>query len=126
MNWVMTAFSADLPFKLIGIAFLPFWGLLGFMTYGSKTTALASACAVNAVAFLALLLNLYQEFILGRYWGNAIGVSTQLYYLPVVNVSYAVSSWTHRMAWTYAAGFILMFFAYFIGFLARKKREKHA
>lgn len=127
ISWLIMQFPHFvLPFRLIGVGFLIFWAFLGFVTYSFKEAALTSVSAVNLVAFFALILNLYQEIILGRYWGNLLGLCTQFFYLPTLNISFLLTFWSSRIWGAYIAGFFLMCSAYSIGFQIRKHQTKQA
>lgn len=122
MNWLMMTFSQTVfPYILISIAFLAFWAWLGFISYKFNKEGKA-IFFIHLPAVLALVLNLYQEVVLGHYWGNLLGICTQFFFLPVLNVSYLLTSWSSRLWSAYIAGFLLMCLTYFIGY-ALKKRQ---
>ena len=76
-----------LPFTLIGIIFLIAWGLIGFLTCEFEETASNSSKIVHSVAFTMLLLFIFQNSILRRFWFNIIGAIPQFYFLPLLNIS---------------------------------------
>ncbi len=125
INWLITQFpNSALPFGFIAIGFLLFWGFIGFQTYIFKESALISICIVNLVGLSALIFNLYQEIILGHYLGNLLSICAQLFYLPILNISYTLTFWSGRVWSAYIVGFFLMCLVYFIGFKAKKQRAK--
>ena len=125
MNWFMMQYQDSvLPYRWIGICLLLCWAGLGFFTYHLKESAKVSACAVHLAALIALLLNVYQEVVLGRYWGNLLSVFTQFFYLPVLNISFTLTSWSSHVWVAYIAGFLLMCSAYLIGFNLGRLRNK--
>ncbi|HBG39752.1 MAG TPA: hypothetical protein DDW58_11060, partial [Clostridiaceae bacterium] len=75
----------------------------------------------NLPAFLVLLLNLYQEIILGQYWLNIFGAATQFYYLPLVNLSAPFTFWSHDFWTVYIIEFLLMFASYYAGAYLKKR-----
>jgi hypothetical protein len=122
INAIMTQ-NKDLllPYKLIGIMCILFWGFIGFKTCEFGKTSLESAIIANLPAFLVLLLNLYQEIILGQYWLNIFGAATQFYYLPLVNLSAPFTFWSHDFWTVYIIEFLLMFASYYAGAYLKKR-----
>ena len=56
-----------------------------------------------------------------EYWFNIIGIASQLYYLPLINLSSVFTFWTPH-AWTiYIAAFLLMFASYYTGAYLKKR-----
>lgn len=110
-----------LPYKLIGITFILFWGFIGFKTCGFGKTPLGSAVIANLPAFFVLILNLYQEIVLGQYWFNIFGIATQFYYLPLINLSSTFAFWTPYVWVIYIAGFLLMLASYCTGVYLKKR-----
>lgn len=120
MNSIMMQ-NFTLPHKLIGIIYILFWAFIGFKTCEFGKTSLESAIIANLPAFLVLLLNLYQEIILGQYWFNIFGVATQFYYLPIINLSSFFIFWSPYLWSVYMAGFLLMFASYYVGAYLKKR-----
>ena len=89
---IMTALYYNaVVYLLIGIAVLAVWfafGMLSAKLTGSKKEAVL---LLNAPAFLVLLLILVQELILRAYWMNIIGVATQMFYLPLLPLSFTLA-----------------------------------
>lgn len=110
-----------LPYKLTGIMYILFWLFIGFKTCEFGKTSLELAVIANLPALLVLLLNLYQEIILGQYWFNIFGIATQFYYLPLINLSSFFTFWTPYLWTVYIAGFILMFASYYKGAYLKKR-----
>ena len=124
MNWLMMTFSQTVfPYLLISIAFLSFWTWLGFNSYKFNKEG-NTIYFLHLPAFLALVLNLYQEVVLGHYFGNLLGICTQFFFLPVLNLSYLLTFWSSRLWSAYIAGFLLMCLTYFIGYKLKKCRTK--
>ena len=120
-SWMMKNQSSILPFNLIGIFSLAIWTFIGYKTYEVGKPLLESAIIVNLPAFLALLLNLVQEIILGRYWFNVFGVATQFFYLPLISLSSTFTFWSPYLWTVYIVGFILMFVSYYMGGYFRRR-----
>lgn len=110
-----------LPYMAIGILSLVIWGFIGFKTCKFGKTSLESAIIANLPALLVLLLNLFQEIILGQYWTNIVGTSTQFFYLPLINLSSIFTSWSPYVWPVYIVGFLLMFVSYYIGAYFKKR-----
>lgn len=49
-----------------------------------KDTALRNAISIHVPALAVFLLAMYQVYLRGEYWPNALGILTQFYYLPVI------------------------------------------
>lgn len=127
-TWLLQNHSSILPFTAIGLVFLAFWALVGFITCGKDRTLLKSAIVANTPAFLVLLFIVYQEIIVEKFWLNLFGMATQFYYLPVFNLSasilgtftsitaFAVHTWSAALV-----GFCLLFVSFYIGGLLKKR-----
>ncbi len=113
-----------LPFKIIGIAFLLGWGLLGFLTNSNGKTIVKTAVFANLPAFVVLLLILYQEIKLGHYWMNLFGIATQFFFLPLLNISFSLTFWEQHVWPAYIVSFILMCVAFLLGGYVKKHCAK--
>jgi hypothetical protein len=60
--------NAALPYGLIGLAFLALWAWIGYRLYPITGSMLETTLLAHLPAIVALLLVLYQELVLGRYW----------------------------------------------------------
>ncbi|MFF2755149.1 hypothetical protein ACFVR1_15530 [Psychrobacillus sp. NPDC058041] len=130
-SWLMQNQNSILPFKLIGIIFLVFWVLVGFITCKFEKTPLKSAVIINLPAFLILLFIMYQEIILGQYWFNIFGMATQFYYLPLLNISsslvgifLSLTPWATQIWSASLIAFLLMFASYYLGCYLKKRLSK--
>lgn len=120
-SWIMSNQDSMLPLKFIGILFIGLWIFIGFKTSEFAETPLQSSMIVNTPAFLVLLLLLYQEIIQGYYWTNSfIGISSQFYFLPLVNISALFTRWTPFLWVTYIVAFLLMITSYSLGIYLKK------
>lgn len=117
MNYLMQGpFSNTvLPYKLIGAAFLIAWFFAG--RYSCKFVGSEKAATIwgNAIAFIVLLLIIYQEYILGGYWSAPVGVATQFYYLPLLGLAFMFTRMFHTMPPAYAAAFLMMCVVFYLG-----------
>lgn len=128
-SWLMQNQNSVLPFKLIGILFLVFWVLVGFKTCKFEKTPLKSAVIIHLPAFLILLCIMYQEIIVGHYWSNIFGMSTQLYYLPLITISsflvglfLSFTPWAIHIWSASLLAFLLMFSSYYLGCYLKNRR----
>ena len=125
INGLTMAFpNTVLPLGLISVAFLVLWAWLGFISCKFEKVIHISICLIHLPIFLALALNLYQEIVLGQYFSNIVGVCTQFFYLPVLNMAYMLTAWSTRLWVAYIAGFVLMCLVYFGGCVLKKHRTK--
>ena len=60
------------------------WGYLAFKVSNPAHNSMMQALLMCAFGLVMLLFVLYQELVMGAYWGNIIGVGTQMYFLPWV------------------------------------------
>jgi hypothetical protein len=88
---------------------------------GLEKTPLGSAVIANLPAFFVLILNLYQEIVLGQYWFNIFGIATQFYYLPLISLSSTFTFWTPYVWVIYITGFLLMLASYCTGVYLKKR-----
>lgn len=91
------------------------------MTYRSEAREFTSLLLVNLPACLVLLLQLFQEMILGQYWEGLLGLATQFYSLPILSISFTLTFWAHQVWAAYMIGFLLMIITYSVGWQLRKK-----
>ena len=124
MNALMTAnMNLVLPYRLIGVVLLLFWGFFGYRMKDFAGSARRSAILIHLIPCAVLLLLLYQELVLGRYWPNLVGIATQFYYLPLLNIAFGLErlpfalagGWVHRMWHSYLIAFGLMWAAFYLG-----------
>ena len=124
-SWLMDNPDSILPFKLIGILFLGFWVLVGFLTYKYDKKPYPSSLIIHLPALFVLFLIMYQDMVLEQFWPNFIGWVTQFYYLPLINISSSISSFmiTGGYVQMYAlciVGFLLMYGSYYVGCYFKK------
>lgn len=126
MNYLMMKVYYDrvLPYGAIGIIFLIAWFGLGLTTCHFTDSDKEAVVIVHMLAFVDLLLVIFQEVILKHYWFNQIGIATQLFYLPLVNIAGKFVFFSNRVYWIYVAAFAFMCIVFYLGRLARKNRIK--
>ena len=99
-----------------------FWG--GTVCYGLTDNLWMALILGNLVPLIDLMLVLLQEIVLGGYWQNLFGFATQLFYLPMLSLSFSLTSMFSRLAPAYIVAFLLMLLAFFLGaFMAKKRRN---
>lgn len=128
-SWILDNPGSVLPFKLIGFIFLAFWVIVGFIGFKFERTLLKSVVIAHLPALIMLLLIMYQEIILGQFWSNLLGMATQFYYLPLVNISASVVgvfsfllSGMKGLGSASLIALLLMFTAYYVGYYLNKYR----
>lgn len=117
MNYLMLGPFANmvLPYKLIGIAFLIAWFFVGRYSYKFVSSKKAATILGNSIAFIVLLLIIYQECILGQYWTTQVGLATQLYYLPLLGLALIFTRMFHTMPSLYIVAFLMMCIVFYLG-----------
>ncbi|HBK84540.1 MAG TPA: hypothetical protein DDZ53_00755 [Firmicutes bacterium] len=113
---IMTIYrDRALPAGIIGVAFLLLWFCLGLLTKHMTDSDKEAMVTVHAFAFLDLLLVLFQEHILRRYWLNIIGALSQFFFLPLINIASRLTFFAYRLSWTYITAFALMYVVFYLG-----------
>ena len=131
-SWLMQNPDSIIPFQLIGLIFLAFWLMVGFISYKFEASLLKSAVIAHLPALLMLLFIMYQEIIRGQFWSNLFGIATQLYYLPLITISSSIvgiflslTPWAINIWSTSIIAFLLMLASYYIGYHIKKYRNLH-
>ena len=124
-NWYMLTYvDALLPYGLISVFFLFVWGCVAFLLNGNGQRTKEIVIFLNLIAVLDLLLIGVQELIFHAYWMNSIGLWSQLFYLPIVNLGFSLTTWSHRVFPAYVVSFVLMVAVSFAGCKLREKLKK--
>ncbi|WP_210468068.1 hypothetical protein [Sporosarcina sp. 6E9] len=130
-SWILQNQDSVLPFKLIGFIFLAFWVTVGFISYKFEKTLIKSAVIAHLPALLMLLFIMYQEIILGQYWANIFGTATQIYYLPLINISATIDGLfsflipgANGLGTIGFISILLMFATYYLGCFVRKSVQR--
>ena len=122
MNWIMMTYSNTVPlFVLFAIVTLLIWVAIAFIVkpYIKNTTKIV--IGLNFVAFVVLVLVGIQELLLHAYWQNMIGIWTQFYYLPLLNIGFRLTDWSHSVFSAYCMAFLLLVIATLLGCKLRKR-----
>ena len=113
------------PLFQFNLIFLFLWGLLSYKIQPPDANVLKNQLILHFPALIALILLLYQVLLRGAYWLNVIGLSTQMFFLPVLSLGVSVVNpfVSGAAPWPgYVAGFILMVLAGLIGGILKSKR----
>jgi len=113
MGWLM----------LIGLFVLLVWFVMGMVTVKWIGPQREVLLYLNTIPGLFLILVLFQEFVIRRFWTNLFGISTQFYYLPIATLSsrllriipFITTFITIRLSYVYALAFCIMLAASFVG-----------
>lgn len=73
--------------NIISVALLLLWGLLAYCAAAPGKSPAVQALLLCAFGILMLLLVLCQELVSGQYWPGVVGLSTQMYFLPLMSLS---------------------------------------
>ena len=124
-NWYMLAHAdSAFPYGLISLAALLAWGCIAFFLDKHYRMTRAIFISLNLIAAFDLLLVGIQELAFHAYWANGIGVWSQLFYLPILNLGFSLTSWSHSVFTAYAACFVLMAAVSFAGCKLSEKLQK--
>ncbi len=129
VNWyVMQHLDASLPFEVIGIVFLAYWGLLAFLFSRKGIQTKRVVLLLNFVAAIVLVLLGIQEIVFHDYWADSIGIWTQFFYLPVLRIGAIfyrlLAPLSGNMYLIDIFSFILMVAASYVGCKASEKKNK--
>ena len=125
MNHLMMTvyYHKALPAFMIGVVFLVAWFGLGYLTYNLAKSNKEAIMLAHSIAFVFLVLAVIQEVFLRRYLPNHIGISTQFYFMPLLNIaSKFLRFFTFRMYQGFIVAFALMCSTFYLGRKVRKKR----
>ena len=119
--YMMQHMDVTPPFFLISVLFLVIWSTIAFFMRPHMESTRKTAMWLNLVALVVLILLGVQELWFGAYWLNAIGLWTQLFYLPLMNVGFSLTMWSHSVFVAYLICFSLMVVVSVIGCNWRKR-----
>ena len=124
-NWYMlTYMDSLLPYGLISVSFLLVWGCIAFHFNRNHQRTKEIVIFLNLIALLDLLLIGFQELIFHAYWMNSIGLWSQFFYLPMINLGFSLTTWSHSVFPAYVVSCILLVAASFAGCKLREKLKK--
>ena len=132
LNHIMMNVSFNLPLLLISIAMLAIWFLISMVSVKFIFTKKETILLLNAPAFLVLILNLFQEYVLGHYWMNLAGVATQFFYLPFLGLGFTLTSglssqianFVYTATLAYIVVFVCLILDTFLGCSVAERRAK--
>jgi len=125
LNWYMLQYvDTTPPLFLIGVLFLVLWSAIAFLMWPRMESTRKTVLWLHLAALLVLILLGVQELIVGAYWSNAVGLWTQLFYLPVIPIGFSLTMWSGSMLPAYLVSFGLMAVVSVIGCNWRKILSK--
>lgn len=93
LNFVILSLpSSSILLSAVSIGFLLLWVLLARRVSAREGRPIVQALLLSAFGLLMLLLVLYQELVMGRYWLNLLGAAPQLYFLPLLSLGFTLSN----------------------------------
>ncbi|MBC5730530.1 hypothetical protein [Pseudoflavonifractor hominis] len=93
LNFVILSLpSSSILLYAVSIGFLLLWVLLARRVSAREGQPIVQALLLSAFGLLMLLLVLYQELVMGRYWFNLLGAAPQLYFLPLLSLGFTLSN----------------------------------
>jgi len=121
---MMTVFYyTNLPYGLIGIVMLVLWCLITCFFCRYAENNVGAVILINLPALVVLILNAVQLLVFKQYWSNILGFASQVFYLPLLNISFSLTSlWSHTMLPVIIVAFILMVAASVLGCYIYKRR----
>lgn len=125
---ILNTNSNDLSLGIdtINLVFLIYWGVLGYFFSGFTRSKLYTLIIFNFPAFLALLLNLFQELINKQYWTNYLGIATQIFYMPTMRISFYILPGIISHMWQiYIVSFLLMIIVFYVGCVIKDKKKQN-
>ena len=130
-NHIMMVANRLPPLLIISIAMLIIWFSISMLSKKYIKTKLETMILLNAMAIIALILNLFQEYVIGHYFMNFIGTVTQLFFLPFLSLGFALTSGISNLlsgtiyttTFAYIAVFVCMLLVSYLGRLAGERRR---
>lgn len=123
MNRLMMTRPNNLPpFTLFAVIMLLLWAAIAFFANSRIKSTKKVVICLNLVGFIDLALLGIQELVLRAYWNNLAGALTQFYYLPLLNLGFRLTDWSHTVFSAYCAAFLLMVAASLLGCVLQKRK----
>lgn len=125
LNWAMMTVFIDitLPYFFIGVITMAIWFLFSYFFCNATNTHTQAVVLLNLPAAFVLILVGIQELVLHSYWMNPVGMWTQMFYLPLLNIGFRLTRGLESMFSAQCACFILMIAVSYFGCYVRKKRD---
>ena len=111
------------PLFWLSFAMLALWFWFGRLACRGSGSPFPALLLLNLPAALVLILVLIQELIRGAYWFNPVGLLSQLFYLPMLNLSFTFTAWASRVWPAYVLSFLLMTGASLLGCRSLNRRR---
>ena len=116
-------YSSIPPMFLLCIAMYVIWFLISMISTRFFKKNIELIILLNAPAFIIMLLNLFQEYIIGHYWMNFVGASTQFFFLPFIKLAFTLTSGissllanvVYTTTFAYIAAFVCLILVTYIG-----------
>lgn len=128
MDWALwTLFDEALPpllFPLSALALLGLWAAAACLLGAGDRGPLATLLPLDLPALAVLVLLGVQEGLLHAYLPGPVGIGTQLFFLPLVNLGATLTAWLPSISVfpAYCAAFLLLLAASLAGWnLARRQ-----
>ena len=104
-------------------------GYLAYRLSSPRGNPIRQALALCAFGLAVLALVLFQELALGRYWFNALGIASQMFFLPFLSLGFAAADplaelfLSSMRVWpAYLAAWLLMLAAAWAGCVLKSRR----
>lgn len=121
-QWILSHPETPVPYQGIGFAMLISWAIVGFTLCNKTISPLEAALRLNFLGFLVLLA-LFVQTGSGAFWGNGLGIATQLFFLPVLNIAVTLLPSARQLSVLYAGCFVLLLLFSFAGARTRRRRD---
>lgn len=130
LNYAMWHFSLSGALLTgVNLLLLLLWGCLAYWFSSPKGNPLLQALLLCSVGLVVLVLVLFQEVVLERYWFNSVGIGSQMFFLPFISLGFTVSNPLAsllmspiRMWPGYVAAWLLMLAAAWVGCYRKQRR----
>lgn len=127
LNWVMLALPIinGFLYMLLSLVLLILWGYFAYKLSEPAYNSIIQSLLLCAFGLVMLALVLYQELVLGAYWGNIIGFATQMFFLPWISLVSTIMSplmGVFRLWPLYIAIWAILFIVSYIGCIIKKRR----
>ena len=130
LNYAMWHFSLSGTLLTgVNLLLLLLWGCLAYWFSSPKGNPLLQALLLCSVGLVVLVLVLFQEVVLERYWFNSVGIGSQMFFLPFISLGFTVSNPLAsllmspiRMWPGYVAAWLLMLAAAWVGCYRKQRR----
>ena len=128
-SWILANPDRVIPGRtLIGVAFLIFWVLIGYLTSKVEKKSANAAIFAHLPAFLMLII--HQMRTLPNLLGSNLDLMAQYFFMPFIGVSSFLTGWFFRLTGMPVSlgiysvvSFLLMAIAYYLGSLLRIRRD---